>query len=658
MADTRDLLVRINGDTSGLEKALGKADKSSNGLKDAFKNAEAGSFALLGGLTAASVGAAAFGVTSLSAYNSAMEASAKLKTNLLNVKGATMGQVEALEAQASALQAVGVIEDDVIKAGMSQLATFNLQGKTIQALTPKIADMVAQLKGHNATAEDMVAINNLVGKVMTGNVGALSRYGVTLSEVQKEQLKNGDETKKAAVLNEVLAQNYGKVNEALRNTPQGAITGLKNAFGDLQEGVGSYIAVALVPLTKKLSGFIKMVEDGGGPIEYFGKLIEDNKKNIVLAAGAIMGGLVPALAAMGIGIMGAMLPLLPFLAAGAGLALLANNMAEKMGGWSNMMNHLKDSFMQTFSTIKDFLEPSITALWNTVEGLLPTLSRLWHEVIEPLIPVIGTALVLAFRGVMDIANALLTVLGPVMTFLLDNKATVLGLAAAFGILALAMNFNAIAAGFNSAITGAIATINVLRFTTIPGALSSLATFAGGFGPVGIAAVIAAGVIVDAGNKAKAAWDNTSRAIQGASNSNDEVIRKLQGLAKNGTPEQKQRAKITLQKLAESGSFAVGGFTGQGAADEIAGVVHRGEFVIPKSQVNQATGLPAAMPSKVAEKPMVTEQTVINFDPTIQVGMFAGMPVEYREMAERLWVEFTRIAQSNGVKLPSIGARTQ
>ena len=40
MANTRDLTVRINGDTSGLEKALGKADKSSGGLAAAFQKAE------------------------------------------------------------------------------------------------------------------------------------------------------------------------------------------------------------------------------------------------------------------------------------------------------------------------------------------------------------------------------------------------------------------------------------------------------------------------------------------------------------------------------------------------------------------------------------------------------------------------------------------
>ena len=158
MANTRDLTVRINGDTSGLEKALGKADKSSGGMAAAFKKAEGGSFALLGGLTAAAAGAAVFGFKSVEAYNASVEASTKLRTNLLNVKGATEEHVAALERQASQLQSIGVIEDDVIKAGQSQLATFNLQGSTIEKLTPKITDMVAQLKGHNATAEDMSPI--------------------------------------------------------------------------------------------------------------------------------------------------------------------------------------------------------------------------------------------------------------------------------------------------------------------------------------------------------------------------------------------------------------------------------------------------------------------------------------------------------------------
>lgn len=43
----------------------------------------------------------------------------------------------------------------------------------------------------------------------------------------------------------------------------------------------------------------------------------------------------------------------------------------------------------------------------------------------------------------------------------------------------------------------------------------------------------------------------------------------------------------------SGSYAQGGFTGTGGKYEPAGIVHRGEYVIPKEHVNQATGLPYA-----------------------------------------------------------------
>ena len=41
------------------------------------------------------------------------------------------------------------------------------------------------------------------------------------------------------------------------------------------------------------------------------------------------------------------------------------------------------------------------------------------------------------------------------------------------------------------------------------------------------------------------------------------------------------------------TFAGGGYTGRGGKYDPAGVVHKGEFVVPKSMVNQSTGLPYA-----------------------------------------------------------------
>lgn len=40
-----------------------------------------------------------------------------------------------------------------------------------------------------------------------------------------------------------------------------------------------------------------------------------------------------------------------------------------------------------------------------------------------------------------------------------------------------------------------------------------------------------------------------------------------------------------------GGFATGGYTGQGGVNEPAGIVHKGEYVLPQRMVNQSTGLP-------------------------------------------------------------------
>ena len=47
----------------------------------------------------------------------------------------------------------------------------------------------------------------------------------------------------------------------------------------------------------------------------------------------------------------------------------------------------------------------------------------------------------------------------------------------------------------------------------------------------------------------------------------------------------------LQKKLASGNYATGGFTGRGGRMEPAGIVHRGEYVVPKQYVNQSTGMP-------------------------------------------------------------------
>jgi len=356
--------ITFIGDSSNLKKTLGEINRQVAGtessfgkLQNRFSAARGPALAFSAALGVATAGVVAFGLSSVKAYQESVEASKKLETNLLNVKGNTMGNVKAIQKMAAALQKKGVIEDDAIIAGASQLATFNLQGKTIQKLTPKIADMVAQLKGHNATAEDMVKVNNLIGKVMTGNVGALSKYGVTLNDVQKEQIKNSDEAQRAATIVEVLGQNYGKVNEALRKTPQGRITALKNRFGDLKETVGEFIALKVFePITKALDKFFDKIDEKGGPFKALKKVAQDNSAAFSAFAGVGLTLLTLGFAALGVSIWTALAPLLPFIAAGAALGLIADQVAKSMGGWDVVFGKIAPHLSDIWGSVQRFID--------------------------------------------------------------------------------------------------------------------------------------------------------------------------------------------------------------------------------------------------------------------------------------------------------------
>ena len=55
----------------------------------------------------------------------------------------------------------------------------------------------------------------------------------------------------------------------------------------------------------------------------------------------------------------------------------------------------------------------------------------------------------------------------------------------------------------------------------------------------------------------------------------------------------KEAERLYAKLA-SGNYAEGGYTGAGGKYDVAGIVHRGEYVVPRDQVNQATKMPYFM----------------------------------------------------------------
>ena len=187
----------------------------------------------------------AFGKASVKA---ALEAQAQQErlANLVKVTvGATDAQVQALNDQAAALQAIGVVNKENITQTQSQLATFNLQIDTIKTLTPAILDYVTAEKGAAASADQFKQMTNGLAQALNGNFASLTKVGFVLDDVTKKTIKEGTETERAAALVKVLDSTYKDFNKNLANTPTGQMQKLANAADDAKQIIGTGLLDAL-----------------------------------------------------------------------------------------------------------------------------------------------------------------------------------------------------------------------------------------------------------------------------------------------------------------------------------------------------------------------------------------------------------------------------
>ena len=201
--------------------------------------------------------------------------------------GATDEQVAALNAQADALEKLGVVTGGNITQTQSQLATFNLQADTIERLTPAILDYVTAEKGANASADEFKQMTNGLAQALNGNFGSLTRVGFVLDDHTKKLISSGTEAEKSAAIVDVLNSTYKGFNAELRNTPEGQMQALRNDFDKLKEDLGKALLPALRTVMNFMTGTLFPA------LRSFGKLIKDNADAIKMYA-IIVGTLVTA----------------------------------------------------------------------------------------------------------------------------------------------------------------------------------------------------------------------------------------------------------------------------------------------------------------------------------------------------------------------------
>ncbi len=291
-----------------IDKALGRVNVTSKSTNTLFERLNRASFKLNNIYTAARtvVGGVA---SAMQRYEQASRAQVvaegKLAAVMRNTMGAGREELQGILDLTAAQQQLGVIGDEVQLAGAQELSTYLSKADSLKRLLPVMNDMLAQQYGLNATQESAATIAMMMGKVMDGQVNALSRYGYKFDEAQEKILKFGTEEERAATLAEVIASSVGGVNAALAATPDGRMAQVANRMGDINERIGNLftrLRTALAPaleavmgLFERIIGWIEQHQDGiakaiNGTVGAVGWLFDMLKSNmpLLVAVGGTM----------------------------------------------------------------------------------------------------------------------------------------------------------------------------------------------------------------------------------------------------------------------------------------------------------------------------------------------------------------------------------
>lgn len=261
MGVVKNLMVRAGADFSAITKQSQKASKSMQSMSASISKATSrinNALSAVGiGLSVAAIVAA--GKDAVQAYKEQGEAEAKLAQVMKTTTGAAAGEIRAIKQLTDAQQELGIVGGDVQMAGAQELATYLTQTKSLEKLIPVMNDMVAQQYGYGASAEQAANIATMLGKVIEGQTGGLSRYGYYFDEAQKKVLKYGTEEERVATLADIVEGSVGGMNYALAATPIGRMQQLSNTLGDIKARFGEAIVTVgtvFLPLLNKVANML------------------------------------------------------------------------------------------------------------------------------------------------------------------------------------------------------------------------------------------------------------------------------------------------------------------------------------------------------------------------------------------------------------------
>lgn len=324
--------------------------------------------------------------SALSAYETQIVNEMKLTEIYKTRLGVTEDVAKATMNLAKEIQAYGVVGDETIIAGAQQVATYVHSADAVNNLLPAMTDLLVQQNGYNASAQDAVAVANLVGKVMNGQVGALRRVGISFDKNQEAVLKYGTEEEKIAMLSEVINENVGYMNKALADSPLGKIQQMKNSLGDLKESLGAQLAPVIARVAEWVSE--KIVPALEKLIKFMGKHPIIAKMAVAFAGLLAVGG--PLLITLGmlissigaiVGAVGAVsAPVVGIVALVSAVIAGLTTLYVKNEKFRNAVNKLASFLAGTFKAVFKASVESVKKFITAIKNIASAVSTAWGKI--------------------------------------------------------------------------------------------------------------------------------------------------------------------------------------------------------------------------------------------------------------------------------------
>jgi hypothetical protein len=168
----------------------------------------------------------------VTAFNEDELAQNQLKIAVQNSTGATDLQVAGMEKQIAKMESVSAVSDDKLRPSLTTLVRATKDLDQAQSLLNLALDISA------GTGKDLETVSLALAKAQTGNVGALTRLGVSLDA-------NAVATKDFDTIQRQLATSFKGASEAAAASSAGGMAQLSITIDNLYELVGSQLSPAV-----------------------------------------------------------------------------------------------------------------------------------------------------------------------------------------------------------------------------------------------------------------------------------------------------------------------------------------------------------------------------------------------------------------------------